>query len=258
MTTPVPADPSLDAPSLIGTGVQSLVTEARRLGLNWQLVLATVTDPAGPSVVCDGDSENIIVTSMIGPLRVGMRVFIIQVPPSGNYVAGAVDIDTLPGTIVGEGYATTIGTVATSNGPEVAVPVSSWNVEPSATFQSGRLYKVNLQLGAFPSTATDSVTRVRLRKGSATTAGTLLWTWWIELGTGAATAAPTCNLLGYVKNTTTDTVVTKLTVSNERRLGAASTSLFMGSVAPLVGILTVTDIGPVDSFPSIAAVAVSV
>lgn len=88
MTTPVPADPNLDAPSLIGTGIQSLVNESRRLGLTWQLVLATVQNGETSQVICDGDTEAITAVSMMGPVYTGYRVYVLQVPPSGNYIVG--------------------------------------------------------------------------------------------------------------------------------------------------------------------------
>lgn len=90
MTTPVPADKTQDAPALFSAGVSALVTEAKRLGISWNLTLATVIDETAPTVVCDGDSENITVVSMVGSLYQDQRVYILQVPPSGNFVVGSL------------------------------------------------------------------------------------------------------------------------------------------------------------------------
>lgn len=81
--------PDQVAPELIGVGAKALVENADRLGLTWQLVLGTVSQ-TNPSlqVILDGDSGAIGVVSMIGNLIVGQRVYIIQVPPSGNFVTG--------------------------------------------------------------------------------------------------------------------------------------------------------------------------
>lgn len=81
------------APELIGTGAQAVVDNAKRLGLTWTLRLATVINSsnlAAVSAIYDGDTVAIDMTSMIGVLGPGQRVYVIGVPPSGNYIVGLV------------------------------------------------------------------------------------------------------------------------------------------------------------------------
>jgi hypothetical protein len=79
-----------EAPELVGVGVQTVVEDANRLGLTWQLKLATVTDNSPAQAIYDGDTAAIGMVSMIGSLEVGARVYVLVVPPSGNFVVGQV------------------------------------------------------------------------------------------------------------------------------------------------------------------------
>jgi hypothetical protein len=79
------------APELISTGAKAIVDNAERLGLTWQIQLATVLNGVNPTAVSatyDGDTEPIDMTSMIGGLSPGQRVYVIKVPPSGNFIVG--------------------------------------------------------------------------------------------------------------------------------------------------------------------------
>jgi hypothetical protein len=69
---------------------QQVVADAKRLGLTWTLQNGTVTATSPTRVQMDGDNVSIQVTSMIGPVGVGVRVYIIQVPPAGNFIVGFV------------------------------------------------------------------------------------------------------------------------------------------------------------------------
>jgi hypothetical protein len=56
--------------------------------------LATVVAPGTfPTAIYDGDTVAIAMTSMIGAVYAGQRVWVMQVPPSGNYIAGTVSED---------------------------------------------------------------------------------------------------------------------------------------------------------------------
>lgn len=66
---------------------------AQALGLTWQLNKATVfdgRDPTAVSLVMDGDTATIAVVSMVGPLPQDARVWVMSVPPGGNYITGIV------------------------------------------------------------------------------------------------------------------------------------------------------------------------
>lgn len=87
----------MTAPDQSGTGpaadaaatVQAIKDNAQRLGLTWTVRPALVTSSGTmPSAVFDGDSEPIPMTSMIGPLFPGQRVYVMIVPPSANYIVG--------------------------------------------------------------------------------------------------------------------------------------------------------------------------
>ena len=74
----------------ITAAAQQVVADAKRLGLTWTLQNGTVTATTPVKVQMDGDTVSIQVTSMIGPVGVGSRVYIIQVPPAGNFIVGFV------------------------------------------------------------------------------------------------------------------------------------------------------------------------
>ncbi len=80
---------SHDVEAIVAAAKQ-VVIDARRLGLIWTMQNATVTSTSPVQATMDGDNVSIQVTSMIGPLRLGLRVYIIQVPPAGNYVIGSI------------------------------------------------------------------------------------------------------------------------------------------------------------------------
>lgn len=83
-----------EAPDLISVGAQTLVDNARRLGLTWQLRPATVEAAKSADLVTaryDGDETTIDMVSMIGLLSKGVRVYVIGVPPAGNFIVGRRD-----------------------------------------------------------------------------------------------------------------------------------------------------------------------
>jgi hypothetical protein len=69
---------------------QQVVADAKRLGLIWTLQNATVTSTNPVKVEMDGDNVSIQVASMIGSVSLGLRVYVIQVPPAGNFIVGFV------------------------------------------------------------------------------------------------------------------------------------------------------------------------
>jgi len=82
-----------EAPALISVGTQSLVENASRLGLTWQLKLGTVvavSATGAAQVTLDADTVPIGVVSMVGLLTINERVYVMSVPPSGNFVVGQV------------------------------------------------------------------------------------------------------------------------------------------------------------------------
>lgn len=78
---------------LISTGAQAIVTNANRLGLTWRLRLATVTEATSADSLearIDGDVNSITIISMIGEVPIDRRIYVITIPPAGNYAVGFV------------------------------------------------------------------------------------------------------------------------------------------------------------------------
>jgi hypothetical protein len=107
MTSPAPSSELevVAAPALIGVGVATVVDEAQRLGLTWQLrpaTVATVTaGSSGVTILYDGDTVAVNAVNLLGTLLVvGARVMGIQVPPGGNFVAGHALTGYVPGRLV--------------------------------------------------------------------------------------------------------------------------------------------------------------
>lgn len=95
------------APELISAGVKEVVAEAARLGISWQMRLATVTVPGQrPLVIFDGDTAMVPALSLVGSLRQDQRVMVTSVPPGLNVVMG---LPAIPGTMLyGEASSTTV------------------------------------------------------------------------------------------------------------------------------------------------------
>jgi len=81
---------------LIGTTVEQIVQNARRLGLSWgwrPLTVKSVTEPFGQSTIAgvyDGDTASLPFTNLAGTTYVGARHMGLFVPPTGNYAVGTL------------------------------------------------------------------------------------------------------------------------------------------------------------------------
>ena len=77
------------ATSASSAAASALIQNADRLGLKWDLKPATVSqvEPV-VTVVYDGDTTPITAVSMIGNVSIDQRVYVIFVPPSGNFIIG--------------------------------------------------------------------------------------------------------------------------------------------------------------------------
>lgn len=77
-------------PDDVVTLVQSLQDNAQRLGLTWEIRLATVVDDNPIALTFDGDTDpvqNAEITNVSGlPIGIGQRVWVIVLPPAGLYV----------------------------------------------------------------------------------------------------------------------------------------------------------------------------
>lgn len=81
-----------ELPQLFSAQAEAIVDRAQSLGLTWTLRPGTVNTSyaTSPSVIYDGDTEPIGVVSLIGNLLPATRVMMLQIPPAGNFVLGAL------------------------------------------------------------------------------------------------------------------------------------------------------------------------
>lgn len=131
------------APSLISTGVETLVQEAGRLGLTWTLRPATVIliDPSPTSglatITYDGDSTGVTAVSLIGVVTPGDRVMGLIIPPAGNFIL------SLP-TSISRPYAPGRGVVGSHtevvNQTGITTVVTIMTTDQTINFRTGRAY----------------------------------------------------------------------------------------------------------------------
>lgn len=150
-------DNELQSADLINTGISALVENAKRLGLTWTLRPATVgqdnLDGGRVVAVFDGDTERLTMTSLVGALLENDRVYVMIIPPSGNYIVGhAGNPSVLRLTSVTDASATStnhalqIGPTEGQNTRMDANEISSFNNGANATlnFQpDGGLVQIN-------------------------------------------------------------------------------------------------------------------
>jgi len=123
-------------PDLIGTGVQTLVENARRLGLQWTLRLATVsvvTSPTELTAVYDSDTEPIGMTSLVGMVSPGSRVMVMQVPPAGNFIIGS-PVGSVARQLIFADIAAASGSLALST-TDTLVPGCTFTAQTNGDFE---------------------------------------------------------------------------------------------------------------------------
>jgi hypothetical protein len=127
------------APDLISAGTQALVEDPKRLGLIWTVRLGTViTSITGSvTVTCDGDTVPINVVSTIGTLGVGARVYVLIVPPSGNFVVGQVAMMENGEELISFVGATSATLAVTFRNPFLAVPIVTTNINSGSGSTAG-------------------------------------------------------------------------------------------------------------------------
>jgi len=105
------------------TLVAAIVDNAKRLGLTWEIVYATVisgsdtTSGLATVIAFDGPADaptvSVPAVSLIGVLRVGVRVAVLSVPPAGQYIIGALNAATLlPDPTIAYGQAAVANTTS--------------------------------------------------------------------------------------------------------------------------------------------------
>jgi hypothetical protein len=120
-------------PSLTVLGAAQAVQEnAQNLGLQWQIrpgTVSSVTENGPVNVFVDGDNN--VATpaiSLIGAVSASARVWVLQVPPSGNYIIGTGYLDGQVSSGVGltgvSTGSTTYAVTLTSLGRAFVAPAS--------------------------------------------------------------------------------------------------------------------------------------
>lgn len=212
--------------STVLAAVQELISQSRALGLTWTLRMATVTTPIPLAVVYDGDTTVVSVVSMIGPLDVNQRVYVLLIPPSGSFVVGTTEASISRGELGAN--ATDNGTVVTTpaGGAETAVPSAQWDSEPMYQFLNNRIFRATITGFVIESTgAGGAVSFIRLRKGQQTTAGTVLGLKEVfhPINFGGFTQSFSYDV--FFKNTSGSTVSTQLSLTVNGVVGAGTWAL---------------------------------
>ncbi len=218
--------------------VDAVVENKEPLGLTWGLRPATITSTDPPEAILDGDSVPIGVIPMIGPMAVGQRVYVMFVPPAGNYVSGLVNTP-LPGTLVG-------WTAATGNGAFLSAETSIL-ATGTIVFQVGGAYEIDFEVDTEGSAA-GNFANFQIRRTSV--AGAVLRANSGHPMSSVAGFGSTCKGSAIVTNTTSADIsdIAVLTLSsplagNVRVVGGANRLAF----------LRATYIGPAAKFSSATA-----
>lgn len=232
--------------------VQAIVAESQRLGLTWTMRLATINTVNPLTGTYDGDDTPIPMIDLIGATS-GGRAWVIGIPQGGNYVIAYANT----GWVRYLDANTTLTNPAASSGAvgtEVAVASGTWLNEPTYTFDPGQVYALHAA-GFHSPSALGQAAQVRIRKGSATTSGTLLWSATV---TAASIFAPEYfDFTGYVQNASTSGVQTQLSMSVVRAAGVAGAHSIGGATnMPLM--VGVRRIGRIVDNPGLGMVAADI
>jgi hypothetical protein len=163
------------APSLVGVGAQAIMANARRLGLTWTLTRGTISSfdrDGNPQVLFDGDQSNgngfITTFNMSGQvLFIGTRVYVLVIPPSGNYVMSPVSASLEPSD-PGRGV---VGFVSSSANTAAISAETVIMTTPTMQLKAGRAYRAHYRGAISTSVTTQAIYRIHV---GTTTAGQTL------------------------------------------------------------------------------------
>lgn len=146
-------------PESIAAGIQAMALKSSELGVSWQLRKATVIVGTSTSVLAiyDNDSVAITMTNMTGaPMAAGMRVYGVFVPPGGNFIVGAVDLNIWHGAGIPVNLNAGSGIGTTTSASYTATP-GSQSVTFTKIFSATETYiQVYVASGAFLSVGTNT------------------------------------------------------------------------------------------------------
>jgi hypothetical protein len=140
-------------PEAIGVAAQAIVANAKRLGLTWTLRMATVRegeDPTNILAIYDGDTEPIGMTSMVGLIAPDSRVYVLQVPPGGNYIVGGQAGYALgeEGVNLGSASGETVSTTAMSTIPNSTFTLIKYGFGRTRIDMTGTFFTTAATTGA--------------------------------------------------------------------------------------------------------------
>lgn len=179
---------------------------------------------------------------------------VVGTSEAANYTLGAA---SLPRFYFAPTYCNAGGLIATSTGTEVAVPSASWTAEPTYAFLAGRLYAIKVQFNPNWSGSGLGWGHFKIRKGAASTSGTILGAAYIDVAAGFADNGHSHFETFFIKNTSGSTVSTKLSMTVDHLGGTGNMSVYGGEAAGPTYILP-RDAGAVADNSGLAAMAVEV
>jgi hypothetical protein len=130
-------------PVAVTAALQAVVADPTRLGLVWNLRPATVVDAKAPRVVFDGDSADLTVINLMGPLANEQRVYVLEIPPGGNFIIGSPNPPASP-YLIRQQISTAQSSVTFNIPSNTQRMLLTYTVRTSAAVQAqGLLYQVN-------------------------------------------------------------------------------------------------------------------
>ncbi len=249
-------------PAVVSSLAKALINNAQDLGISWNLRPATISGEAfGPlidktvSAVFDGDSVPITMINITGQaLTVGQRVYVLMIAQTGNYIFGFVDVSPISSF----GVISSGGSLVTSSGAEAAIPALSWGGnEPVAMVRPNWIARISVYCSTFVNTATDSIMIVRVRVGSASTAGTVLGGWRVA-APSASTTVQSNVLEAYAMNRNSNanrSSATTMSLTIQTGNGAATVGLYADSTLPTV--VAVEEVCPASANRALANICTS-
>lgn len=143
--------------------------------------------------------------------------------------------------------------VLNSTGSEVTMAETDWTASPTYTFRRDGIFRLELSTWWFLGSAAATVSRVSVSFGGGFG---LLAYWNLHLPATAFGNGMSQTLVHYAKNDYGQEQKEKLTLKNQKFSGGASSVFAIGDVTTPV-FLSVTDVGTISQYPSLAAGAFS-
>lgn len=156
----MPVEPTIPQTVALSS-VDELRAQAHRLGMVWDLRAATVAETSGaftayvPRIDLDGDDDDsagVTAVSFIGGVAVGMRVMVVFVPPTGNYIIGSFNPAQTQRYEIGS---------LTSHGTTITTTETVMETFASFTAMPGAAYRVEVDGYLLAAATTFTVFRIR-------------------------------------------------------------------------------------------------